>query len=84
MAAKLCRGVCDQFFESSYENKNGCDNKQRCGHLERRQMLSFVVLKNGIHWFMEKRSCVTAIGFVGINGSRGSKYTISERLRLQR
>jgi len=29
--------------------------------------LSFAVLKNGIHRFMEKGSCVTAIGFVGIN-----------------
>jgi len=29
--------------------------------------LSFAVLKNGIHRFMEKGSFVTFIGFVGIN-----------------
>jgi len=32
MAAKRCRGVCDHFFESVYESKNGYDNKQRYRH----------------------------------------------------
>jgi len=32
-AAKRCRGVCDHFFESAYENKNEYHNKQRYGNL---------------------------------------------------
>jgi len=65
--ANLCRGVGDRFFESVYDNKNGYDNKQSYRHLKKSQILSFVVLKNGIHLFMKKGSCGTDIGLVEIN-----------------
>ena len=67
MAAKLCRGVGDRFFESIYENKTAMITNKAIVILKKRQILSFVVLKNGIHRLMEKGSWVTAIGLVEIN-----------------